>query len=63
MAYTWDGMKKISWMKVSWLHSNGGLVGYFKLYPDGTEAQIEPGYTWDEILSHLKNGGEFGEEK
>lgn len=62
MAHTWPGMEKLSWVKVIWLDKKGRLSGCFKLYPDGTEAMIEPGYTWKEILEHHRNGGEFGEE-
>ena len=63
MAYKWQGMKKLSWGEVKKLHENGGLAGYFMLYPDGSEGQIENGYDWRDIEAHHLNGGDFGTEK
>lgn len=63
MAYKWHGMRVIPWEKVKELHEKGGLAGYYQLYPDNSEKQIEEGYTWQDIQQHYENGGEFGEEK
>lgn len=63
MAYKWTGMRKLDWEEVKKLHENGGLVGCFKLYPDGSEGQIESGYDWRDIEAHHLNGGGFGSEK
>lgn len=62
MAYTWCGMKKMSWRDVLELHDREELVGCFLLYPDGTEAEIEDGYDFEEIIRHHQSGGEFGYE-
>lgn len=63
MAYTWDGMKKVEWEEVILKHENGGgLAGYFYLHDDGTEAVIEEGYSWSDIVKHHENGDEFGME-
>lgn len=63
MAYTWDGMKKVEWKEIVLKHKNGGgLAGYFYLYDDGTEAAIEEGYSWSDIMKHHEDGGEFGRE-
>lgn len=63
MAYTWEGMEKLTWEEVKQLHYKGELVGCFKLYPDETEGMIESGYDWQDIVNHYDNGGEFGFEK
>ena len=63
MAYTWEGMRKISWEQVIKYHRNGELVGCFRLYDDDTEGMIEPDYSWEEICKHHACGGEFGEER
>ena len=63
MAYTWDGMEKLTWEEVKQRHYKGELVGCFKLYPDETEGMIEAGYDWQDIVNHYDNGGEFGYEK
>ena len=62
MAYTWTGMRKLSWEEVKEIHADGGLAGYFFLYPDGSENQIESGYDWKDIEAHHLTGGEFGDE-
>lgn len=63
MAYTWAGMRKLTWQEVKELHKKGKLVGYYKLYEDGSEAVIDSNYDFiDDILDHQENGGEFGEE-
>lgn len=64
MAYTWDGMKKISFLKARRLHKKGKLVGCYRLYPEfNMEALIGENYSWAEIVAHHKAGGEFGYEK
>lgn len=62
MAYTWLGMRKLSWEEVRRLHENGELAGYFMLYTDGSEGQIGSRYDWRDIEAHHLNGGEFGYE-
>ena len=62
MAYTWNGMRKLSWKEVQKLHKEENLVNCFKLYDDNTEALIEKSYTWEEIEEHYNSGGEFGKE-
>ena len=62
MAYKWLGMKKISWKEVQELHEKGELAGCYRLYDDDTEGQIEADYSWDEIIAHHEQGGEFGYE-
>lgn len=62
MAYTYECMRKLSWDDVMRLHQSEGLQGYYKLYEDGSEGQIDQGYTWEEIEEHYSYGGEFGEE-
>ena len=55
--------EKLSWNEVQELHKKGGLVGYYKLYDDNTEAMVESDYDWEEIVSFYDAGGEFGEEE
>lgn len=63
MAYTWAGMRKLTWKEVEELHKKGKLAGYYKLYEDGTEAVIDSNYDFiDDVLEHQERGGEFGEE-
>jgi hypothetical protein len=63
MAYTWAGMRKLTWQEVKELHKKGKLAGYYKLYKDGSEAVIDSKYDFiDDILDHQEKGGEFGEE-
>ena len=63
MAYTWAGMRKLTWQEVKELHKKGKLAGYYKLYEDGSEAVIDSNYDFiDDILDHQEKGGEFGEE-
>jgi len=45
------------------LHEKGELTGYYCLYPDNSEKQIDEGYTWQDIQRHYENGGKFGKEK
>lgn len=61
MAYKWKGMRVLSDNEVDELYMHGKLAGYFKLYPDGTEAEISS-ITFTEILDHYNAGGNFGEE-
>ncbi len=61
MAYKWLGMRVLDSEEVDILYQQGKLVGCYKLFPDGTEAQID-GITLQEIADHYNNGGEFGEE-
>jgi len=60
--YTWSGMKKLTWNEVEKRHQNNDLIGVYKLYPNNTESLIMNDYTWEEILNHVKHGGELGEE-
>lgn len=63
MAYTWAGMRKLTWKEVKELHKKGKLAGYYKLCEDGTEAVIDSNYDFiDDVLEHQERGGEFGEE-
>ena len=43
--------------------SERGCFGCFFLYDDGSESTIVEPYTWEDILKHFKNGGEFGVER
>ena len=53
MAYTWAGMRKLTWQEVKELHKKGKLAGYYKLYEDGSEAVIDSNYDFiDDILDH-----------
>lgn len=61
IEYRWLGMRVLGSEEVDILYQNGKLDGCYKLYPDGTESQIE-GITLQEIADHYNNGGEFGEE-
>lgn len=61
MKYKWHGMRVLDSEEVDILYQQGKLDGYYKLFPDGTEAQID-GITLQEIADHYNNGGEFGEE-
>lgn len=62
MEYRWLGMRTLTWEEVKELHEKNELAGCYKLYPDGTEGQIDSGYDWKEIAKHYENGGGFGEE-
>lgn len=63
MAYTWAGMRKLTWHEVKELHKKGKLAGYYKLYEDGSEVVIDSNYDFiDDILDHQEKGGEFGEK-
>ena len=59
--YCWLGMRVMDSKEVDTLYQQGKLNGCYKLYPDGTEAEID-GITLQEIADHYNNGGEFGEE-
>lgn len=59
--YKWLGMRVLDSEEVDILYQQGKLDGCYKLFPDGTEAQID-GITLQEIADHYNNGGEFGEE-
>lgn len=61
MKYKWLGMRVLDSEEVDILYRQGKLCGCYKLFPDGTEAQID-GITLQEIADHYNNGGEFGEE-
>lgn len=61
MGYNWKGMRVLSSTEVGERYFNKKLAGYYKLYPDGTEAEIDK-ITFPEILDHYKAGGKFGEE-
>lgn len=61
MEYKWLGMRVLDSEEVDILYQQGKLDGCYKLFPDGTEAQID-GITLQEIADHLSKGGEFGEE-
>lgn len=63
MGYRWDGMNILSWTDCNAAEMSEGLVGYFLLYPDGTESLIEDGYSWEDIKSHYEKGGQVGKEK
>ena len=62
MAYKWLGMRIIPWDEVQELHEKGKLAGYYRLYDDDSEGQIESDYSWDDIVKHHEYGGEFGYE-
>lgn len=62
MAYQWPGMEVLSKEDVGALYKSGKLRGCYKLYTDGTEAEIDH-ITQQEIKKHFDNGGEFGKEK
>lgn len=61
MEYKWLGMRVLDSEEVDILYQQGKLDGCYKLFPDGTEAQID-GITLQGIAEHYNNGGEFGEE-
>lgn len=61
MAYQWLGMRVLDSEEVDILYQKGKLDGCYKLYPDGTEAEID-GITLQEIVDHYNSGGEFGKE-
>lgn len=63
MAYTWEGMERLTWEQVQEAHKNGELAGYFYLYDDGSEGEIPEDYKWEDVVYHYENGGEFGYEK
>lgn len=59
----WEGMRVLSAEEVDErLAEPGMLSGFFYLYPDGTEAQIDPLYEEIDIILFLKRGGCIGEE-
>lgn len=60
--YNYEKMKIIDWENVCILHKIGKLEGYYKIYPDGTESQIETGYDWSNIQKHYELNGKFGIE-
>ena len=63
MAYEWNGMRKIPWEEVKdILRKNGNLAGYYYLYDDDTEGQIDASDSIVDIMDHHDRGGEFGEE-
>ena len=61
MGYNWKGMRILSDNEVGELYAGKKLDGYYRLYPNGTEAVID-GITFTEILDHYNAGGKFGEE-
>ncbi|MBQ6091389.1 MAG: hypothetical protein IJL07_09015 [Lachnospiraceae bacterium] len=62
MSYNWLGMRKLTEEEVKEKFDKGELAGCFRLYGDGTEAEISVEEDWDKIEEHLKAGGEIGEE-
>lgn len=62
MAYKWLGMRILKWEEVKELHESGNLSGIYRFNPDGTESEIESGYSWKSIEAHHENGGGFGVE-
>lgn len=62
MGYTWPGMKKLSWEEVQHIHKTTGLTGYFILYSDETESEIDADYKWSDIEDLYMKGAEFGYE-
>ena len=59
--YTWEGMRRISLIEARRLHESISLNGFYYLYPDGTEGEID-GYDWGDILNHYGYGGEIGDD-
>lgn len=59
----WGGMKAMPIEQAKMLHEQNALAGLFKLYPDGTDAEIDSAYKWAEIEKLYQNGGTVGEEK
>lgn len=62
MVYSWKGMKKLTFEEVKILFDENKLEGYFKLYPDETEAMIDSNETWKSLSEHFAAGGEVGYE-
>ncbi len=62
MAYTYNGIQRITFNEMQAIHLNESLVGYLKVYPDDTECYIDSDYSWDEIVKHIECGGEIGYE-
>lgn len=60
MAYEWNGMRVLKTNEIGDLFIKNGLEGYYRLYPDGSEAKIIA-ISFEEIVRHLENGGLFGE--
>lgn len=63
MSCEYDEMEIMKWNDIVQAHKNNELDGYFYLYDDGTEAVIEDGYSWSDIVKHYENDGKFGREK
>lgn len=61
MEYRWLGMRVLTLEEVNALYQKGKLDGCYKLYPDGTETEID-GITLQEIADQYNNGGGFGEK-
>ena len=62
MAYTFEKMRKLTTEEIGERFLEDGLIGYFLLYPDNTEAVIDTAMNLDEIIDAMDNGVEFGEE-
>ena len=62
MDYNKKGMRKLSFDDVKKRVARGEITGCYFLYSDGTESVIDEGNGWSEIMQHIDNGGEIGEE-
>lgn len=55
-----NGLMILPESAVERLIDNGGLTGYYAIYPDGTESMIEDGYSAEDIRQKQQNGVQFG---
>lgn len=62
MRELWKGMRVLSDEEIEALGKSGDLTGFFSLYPDGTEAEIDAGYEMEAVTDFLRRGGSIGEE-
>ncbi len=70
MAYTWNGMRKLSWEEVKELGRKGEFPSnkYYFLYDNGTEVMMDTDTSWVDIIEHYEEnggnvGGQFGAER
>lgn len=61
MSYKWNGMEQIDRKKAEELSRSNGLCGYYLLYPDNTESEIDT-ISPSELKKHFENGGKVGRE-
>lgn len=60
--YTWTGIKQLTKEEALVILKTEGLLGFYILYPDNTEALIEEEYSREAIIEMYEKGLTIGYE-